>query len=93
MSGNTARPVIMLAAGVLLAGLSSVLAAEPPTTLAEAAQIEKAQTDPSTTRAKACPAWWLTAPPKPAKTGKGKTRSTPEYKRKSSMHKPPPKSR
>jgi hypothetical protein len=37
MSGNTATPAIMLAAGALFAGVASVLAAEPPATLAQAA--------------------------------------------------------
>lgn len=94
MSGNTATPAIMLAAGALFAGLASVLAAEPPATLAEPAHPEKAENGASPTRAKACPAWWLTTDnyPKLPKTQRGKTGPTPEHKRKSQLHKPPPKS-
>lgn len=94
MSGDTTVTAMILAAGVLLAGLSSVPAAEPPAALAEPVHTEKAEAEASTARAKACPAWWLTTDdyPKPRKTQKGKTGPTPEHKKKSSMHKPPPKS-
>jgi hypothetical protein len=82
MSGNTATPAIMLAAGALFAGLASVLAAEPPATLAEPAHTEKAESGASPTRAKACPAWWLTTPTVTLSCPKrrGQEGPTPEHK-------------
>jgi hypothetical protein len=92
MSGNTATPAIMLAAGTLLAGLASALAAEAPATFAKPALTENAESSASPTKAKACPAVWLTTPdgypkewPKTPKTQKGK----PEHKGNSQLHKPP----
>ena len=89
MSANTAPTAITLMAGFLLAGPSSVLAAEPPATLAQQAHTEEAQTGQSTTEPKSCAAWWLHAPSNPPKTQKGKTGPTPEHMRKGPKYKPP----
>jgi hypothetical protein len=90
MSGSTATAAITLAAATLLAGLSSVLADAPPAKVAEQAHTEEPQSGPSTTKAKACPAWWITRyDSKGPKTQKGKTGPTPEHKNKSNAYKPP----
>jgi hypothetical protein len=86
-----------LAAG-LAAGLLALTAMQLPgealasNKLAEQAYAERAQTAPRTANVKTCAAWWLHAPSNPPKTGKGKTGPTPEHKRKSTKHEPPPKS-
>jgi hypothetical protein len=60
MSAITAITATTLMTGVLLAGLSGVLAAAPPATVAEQGHTEKALAGPSTTKASTCPAWWIT---------------------------------
>lgn len=90
MSSNITTPAIMLAAGVLLAGRSSVLA--EPATVLEQGNTEKAETGLASAKAGACPIVWSThydLYKKRKKTQKSKTGPTAERKEKSRMHKPP----